>query len=221
MTDKTMDYKGSYDRDTAYWNRYYSEHKAPKEPSLFALAIADMVPPQAGILEIGCGNGRDSIYFSSHGFSVTAVDASQEAINELSETFADADNLRFIADDFVSSKEIYAGKYDNCYCRFALHAINEEQEDQLLKNVFSALNPGGRFFIEVRGIHDEIYGLGEKVGEHEYVYEGHYRRFIVREDLEKKLLSNGFRIEYSAEETGFAPYGDRDPLVIRIIATAG
>ena len=35
------------------------------------------------LVELGCGNGRDSLYFAKHGVHVTGIDASEVAINEL------------------------------------------------------------------------------------------------------------------------------------------
>mgnify|MGYP005803577563 CR=1 len=44
------------------------------------------------------------------------------------------------------------------------------------------------------------------------------RRFIVLEERKAELQEYGFRIEYAQEQTGFAPYGNDDPPVIRIVA---
>ena len=36
------------------------------------------------ILELGCGQGRDTIFFASNGLDVVAIDSSQVAIDALS-----------------------------------------------------------------------------------------------------------------------------------------
>jgi SAM-dependent methyltransferase len=41
-------------------------------PSQFAVFVANEVAP-ARLLEVGCGNGRDSLFFSSAGFDVVAA----------------------------------------------------------------------------------------------------------------------------------------------------
>lgn len=51
-----------------------------------------------------------------------------------------------------------------------------------------------------------------------FFYDNHYRRFIVREELIHAFEHCGFRVEYAKEQTGFAPYGNDDPPVIRIVA---
>ena len=51
-----------------------------------------------------------------------------------------------------------------------------------------------------------------------FFYDNHYRRFLVLDELTEALRQAGFRIEYAREQTGFAPYGNDDPPVIRVVA---
>jgi SAM-dependent methyltransferase len=169
-------------------------------------------------LDLGCGNGRDSIYFGSLGLHVTGVDASDVAIAELCAKYQNEENICFLCADFVCAPIIYARQYDYCYSRFSIHAINDEQENDLIASVHQSLKDNGKFFIEVRSVNDELCGKGEMVGRNSYIYEGHFRRFVVKQELEQKLVNAGFCLEYSEESRGFAPYGETDPPVIRIIA---
>ncbi|MCM1415709.1 MAG: class I SAM-dependent methyltransferase [bacterium] len=212
-----------FDRDTEYWDNYYKENRENMEASLFAQDIFEkyLVEKNGGLLEIGCGNGRDSKFFISKGFDVTAIDASKIAIEKLQHEFAEMNNTSFVCGDFVSEIEKFKERFDFCYSRFSLHAINEEQEKILLKNVFEAIRQGGYFFIETRSVHDELYGMGEKVGEDAYFYNMHYRRFIRKEKLKKELEKQGFLVLELVESRGFAPYGNEDPLIIRCIASKG
>ena len=204
-------------RDTEYWNHFYKSRLDITDASLFAEDIGKILKPSRSILDLGCGNGRDSIYFLKLGLNVTAIDASDVAISRLKNEHCE-ENIEFVCGDFVSSSEIYKRQYDYIYSRFTIHAIDAEQEDVVLRNVYNALNEDGQFFIEVRSIHDDMFGLGKSVGGNAYIYEGHYRRFIEMERLICKMKEIGFSIESSREERGFAPYRDSDPLVIRIIA---
>lgn len=206
-----------FKRDTEYWNAYYSQNPNIKSPSLFAQEVGKKVSKSKTILELGCGNGRDSIYFSKLGLNVTAIDASDGVISRLKRENKE-DNICFICDDFVSSSAIFSGQYDYAYSRFALHAINEEQETEVLHNVYKVLKQGGLFFVEVRSVNDELYGQGKKVGKNAYIFDGHFRRFVELDQLVKKMERVGFVICSAMEERGFAPFGDSDPLIIRIIA---
>ncbi|MBO5032039.1 MAG: adenylyl-sulfate kinase [Lachnospiraceae bacterium] len=210
-------YRLDYDRDAQYWNAYYGTKNAPQEPSLFAQWILSRIKSGKNILDIGCGNGRDSLFFQSKGLNVTAIDASERVIKDLKEK-TKGSNIYFICDDFVCSSAIYAGQYDYCYSRFSLHAINEKQEKEVLENVYKVLKQGGEFFIEVRSVNDELYGKGKKVGTDSYFYDGHFRRFIRKSCLLESLRNVGFTITYENEARGFAPFGESDPPIIRIIA---
>lgn len=207
----------AFNRDTAYWDNYY-RNTVINDASLFAYRVKEDIIKGKHILDIGCGNGRDSIFFINLGMVVTGIDASYVAIKKLKETFGDNTKHCFVCDDFVTSKDVYDKKYDYCYSRFSIHAINDEQEMVLLNNVYNSLNKNGNFFIETRCIRDNIFGLGKKINKNTYIYNDHYRRFIDKDELINRLKKIGFLIDYAEENTGFAPYGDSDPVILRIIA---
>lgn len=201
---------------SAYWNQYYRDHLCPEEPSCFAKYVASLVEPGRTLLELGCGNGRDAVYFASHGLSVRAMDLSETAIEEL--RGRKIPHAEFICGDFVRQEAHRPNSYDYAYSRFTIHSISHQQEQLLLTHVFQGLKDGGKFFIEVRGVHDPLFGKGKLVERNAYFYDAHYRRFIVMDELVNALTDRGFHVEYAEEQTGFAPYGTDDPPVIRIVA---
>lgn len=205
--------------DRAYWNHFYAEGKAKMTPSLFAQDVLFYIKKEAGrrLLDIGCGNGRDSLFFAKNGLKVTGIDSSDSAIRKLNKQRQNSD-IEFICCDYAKTDIFKKRNYDFCYCRFFIHAITERQENILLQRVHKVLNEKGLFFIEVRSVKDELFGRGEPAGRNAFIYDEHYRRFIVREELEKKLSAGGFKIRYSEEKQGFAAFGDLDPYIIRIIA---
>ena len=127
-------------------------------------------------------------------------------------------NAEFVCGDFVNSPLHQPSSYDYAYSRFTLHAVNRNQEQVLLSNLFRGLRPNGRLFIEVRGVNDPLFGKGRQVDRNAFFYDNHYRRFLVLDELVESLEQWGFRVEYAQERTGFAPYGNDDPPVIRIVA---
>lgn len=203
-----------------YWNQYYNSGKAPIEASNFAeYVLKNYLKPSCRLLELGCGNGRDSLYFGANGIQVIGIDSSEQVISQLKNS--SEENVLFVCDDFTKTNVLYQQQFDYCYSRFTLHAISLRQEEYVLRNVWDSLKKGensGFFFIEVRSVNDDIYGKGEKVAEDSYIFDGHFRRFIRREELEERLRGNGFEIVTSEEKKGFAVYKTQDPLVIRIVA---
>lgn len=211
-----------WNRDEIYWNNYYASKatmtESKVEPSLFARSMFQRyMESEKNLIELGCGNGRDSLYFAQNGLNVTGIDASQIAIEELRKKFS-LDNCVFICDDFVSAESIYQIQYDYCYSRFTLHAINEYQETQILKKAYEMLKENGYLFIEARSIHDKKFGVGQAVEKNAFICDGHYRRFIDLTELLSKLKCIGFVIKEYAESDQFAPLKGDNAVCIRVVA---
>lgn len=211
--------KSSPKRDVLYWNNYYNSNVASESETLFAREVIKYIKPGLNLLDVGCGNGRDSLFFiKKGGVNVTGVDLSNAAIEELQRKAVDYPNSAFICDDFSLSNVIYKEQFDYIYSRFSLHAINKFQEKYFLKKTYESLKENGLLFIEARSINDNLCGLGEKVGVNEYIYNDHYRRFIEKEELVHQLIDLGYRIIYSVEGIDMAPFGNENPSVVRVVA---
>ena len=205
-----------YQRDYEYWNDYYRQKLAEDQPSLFARFVMGHLSEGESLIDLGCGNGRDALYFCRGGIGVTAIDQSETGMATIES--AGQDDLVCICADITKTSSYCEGVYDHAYSRFCIHALTEKQQSDFLREVYKALKPGGRFWIEVRGVQDALFGKGEPAGRNAFVYDGHYRRFIVLEELKGELEAAGFEILEAAEMSGFAPYRDEDPVVIRITA---
>lgn len=200
-----------------YWNQYYRNDVCSRQPSPFAQYVATLVEPGRRLVELGCGNGRDAVYLAAQGLQVTALDLSSVTIEHLqAQGIA---NAEFICEDFVNSDIHRPGSYDYAYSRFTIHSINKNQEQLLLQRVYGGLRPGGKLFIEVRSVKDPLFGKGRQLEHNAFFYDNHYRRFIVLDELVAELESCGFLVEYAKDSTGFAPYGNEDPSVIRVVAS--
>ena len=214
LTDKE---NFDFSRDTRYWNAFYEVNKPESMGmSLFAEFALKWLRKGSSIVDVGCGNGRDSLFFARKGMDVVGIDASSTAIDMLNELHHP--NLNFICGDFITDKRIFSKRYDCFYSRFTIHAISAKQQNIFLDNVSESLNDNGMLMIEVRGIHDPKFGKGKYVERNAYLLDGHYRRFIVMEEILQELISKGFKIKYAEENTGFAPYADENPEIIRIVA---
>ncbi len=201
-----------------YWKNYYSSKKAPEQPSLFArFVLKNYLKEDSTLVELGCGNGRDSLFFARHNIKVLAIDQCKEEITKLRKN-NNLSNLSFRCTDFTKLRE--TRHWDNVYSRFTLHSISDKQETNVIKWSYASLKKDGKIFIEVRGKKNELYKLGKAVkGEADaYIYNEHYRRFTGIEDLCLKLKKNGFNILLSEEKTGFAPFNNTNYKFIRIIA---
>tara|TARA_B110001452_G_scaffold150188_1_gene124964 strand:+ start:2521 stop:3162 length:642 start_codon:yes stop_codon:yes gene_type:complete len=204
--------------DKEYWSKYYEtilKSKKNISPSDFAkyLVENDIVKTDSDLVELGCGNGRDSIYFSSYDVNVTAID-------QCSNTTTFLNNLQKInsfADDFTRLSSLRKN-VDVVYSRFTLHSVDAQGEKRTLKWVYDNLKTGGFFCIEVRTINDPIFGLGQDKGENIWFYNNHHRRFVDAKEFKKDLINLDFNLFYFDESNGYAKYEDQDPVLLRVIA---
>jgi hypothetical protein len=93
------------------------------------------------------------------------------------------------------------GAFNIVYSRFLLHTIPSVPMFELIKDTT------GYFVAEARAI-----------GDTPRLYPDHYRYFINPNLLFKRLITEGFNVEYFEHGRGLAKYKNEDPLVIRVIA---
>ena len=206
--------------DKNYWKNIYSKQSEGEQPSLFAKYIAETINIEGkSIIELGCGNGRDAIFFANANAKVTALDQCDNIIDLLNHRYRKVENLSFKCADFTCLDD--NNKYDIVYSRFTFHSISKKQEEEVTSWAFRNLNPNGRLCIEVRGQKNEIYQVGMPVdGEPDaFILNDHYRRFIHFESFCKELNNLGFNLDLAKEQKGFAPYKGTDETYIRIIAS--
>jgi tetratricopeptide (TPR) repeat protein/SAM-dependent methyltransferase len=203
-----------------YWRQFYREHRVDGASS-FATFVAGRLPAGCTLIDVGCGSGRDSLYFAQRGHTVVGVDRSAEAVGRAREACQEArvegarfeqldassrqDIVRFLSQDWLSGEAVV-------YLRFFLHSVEESTEDTLISALVDALPGGFRLCAEFRTTQD---------GSLPKVYGDHYRRYIDEEGLAEKLRGLGFEIEHLEAGRGFSPYEGEDPHLARIIARVG
>lgn len=185
---------------TDHWRAYYRSAQAPLKPSPFAETVAGRLPPAPARL----------------GHDVTAVDPSDAAIEFCRERHADTP-ARFEVGALPQVAPRLVPGFDVAYSRFVLHAMPLEEEIQTLAAAARLLKPGGRLYVECRSINDPMARLGEVISPTERIH-GHYRRFIIAEELKERVRDAGFEVLDMIESNGLAVFGDDDPVVIRLTA---
>jgi adenylylsulfate kinase-like enzyme/ubiquinone/menaquinone biosynthesis C-methylase UbiE len=199
-----------------HWRNFYTHAEAPNTPSSFAREIAKTLDSPAELLEVGCGNGRDASFFASQGLRILALDKSDTAI-ETARAQHNAEGLTFIAGG-IADLPVDSGPFDAIYSRFCLHAMTPAEEDEFLAHSALGLRPGASLFIECRSINDPLARQGEIVSKTERIF-GHYRRFVIPDELRAKLSNLKFQIDSFVESAGLAKLGEDDPVVIRVCAS--
>lgn len=200
----------------AHWSAYYRGASLPLGPSDFARAVCAPPLPGPRLLEVGCGNGRDAVFFAANGLSVTAIDMSEAAIARCAEQHRDSP-AEFLCGTLPQLESRLQPGFDVVYSRFCLHAMTDAEELEMLAASQRLLRPGGALFLECRSINDPLARRGEVISPTERI-DGHYRRFVIPDELQRRLRASGFAVREFGESNGWARLGDDDPVVIRAVA---
>lgn len=193
--------------DHNYWDKFYTANGVVHKPSSFARHVDDKyVEAGKKLLELGCGNGRDAIFFAEKGKKVSALDLSAQTIQEL--TAMKVKNAEFYNQDFSQLSNFV--NFDYVYSRFTMHSIDDESERVVLQQLPNVLRSGGLFLLEARSLKDE--NLSKTFGT------DHFRRYLDYEATIDKIERLNFKVLEKVESQGLSPYKDENPYLMRIIA---
>lgn len=199
----------------AYWEQYYASTGAATRPlpSQFATFVAGELPGRHRVVEFGCGNGRDSLFFSSYGHDVVGTDGAEPAIKgctTLAERLgADARFVHSHIDDTELASRVGSSSDPTVvYARFFLHAITEAEEASFFDHAVNLTEAGDLMAVEYRTVRD----LSQTK-----VTDSHYRRFMDPVAFMNRAAKRGFDVSYAVEGFGFAKYKADDAYVARCI----
>jgi SAM-dependent methyltransferase len=209
-------------RSKVYWANFYSRHEYTSGSTFFeSVSAMDGLPSR--VLDIGCGDGRDSCAFAEAGRTVIGLDSSPVGVSHAAEHAAARgliERVRFeqcdVADRAALTavvRQALAEAADEpvaFYLRFFLHAITEEAQATLMDVLAAGARSGDWFAAEFRTEADAA---------QRHVHEKHYRRFqsglAFREALSGRY---GFTVLHAEEGTGLSPYKGEDPVLCRVVA---
>lgn len=140
-------------KETPYDKRYAGEDFYwGKEPSSMAPRVLEAVKPSARyhprLIDIGCGEGRDIVYFARHGFEVVGLDLSAVGLEKARQYAAEAGvEIETIHAD-ITDYEL-EGLYDVVFSTGTLQFLPIEKRQQCFENYKSHSAPGGANVIGV------------------------------------------------------------------------
>ena len=201
-----------------YWETYYGKNSKFKE-STFAKFVISKIKNKGkykNLIDIGCGNGRDSIFFNKKKLNVLGIDISKSVIKKNS--LYSNSKLRF--KNFDVEKDTMTKKFDLIYSRFFIHAIDENAENNLLKLIKKIKKKGTLIFLEFRNHKDRIFTI-KKLKKHNEIVEfekGHYRRIIDPIKFTEKFIKNlRCKIIYRKSSKNLSIVKKDNPNLTRII----
>ncbi len=181
-----------------------------EEPSLAARhAIALFLPAGVrSVLELGAGQGRDTLFFARQGLTVCAVEytwAGVSAITRMAQRLGQAARVRTIQHDVRERLPFLNGSFDACYSHMLYNmALTTEELRALSGDIRRVLRPAGLNVFTARNTADAHYGHGVCHGEDLYEAGGYIVHFFSRATIEH--VAEGYSIESISEfEEGALP----------------
>ena len=208
-------------KKNSYWNSYYKKIELlnikPSSFSKFCYNRFIKSTKKKDILDIGCGNGRDTIFFFKKGLKVVGIDKSATVIKINKNKFFSKKNLFFYKKDINKFDFKKIGKFDFIYLRFFLHAINLKTQKNLFKHLCNLKKKRGTLImLEFRTDKDPLINKGKKLSKNE-TFTNHYRRFINVKNILKYFKIQSFKIIYILEKKGLSKYKNDNPVLCRLI----
>lgn len=175
-------------RDTAYDNANRVWGEQPEELGLFAcnfLKHTKLLEGNLDILDVGCGDGRNTIYLATNlDCYILGIDSSQNAIDRARESCPKelGKRLEFLCYDF----DKIIDRYNVLFASNIYEKLNLEERVNFRKSIRRCLKTGGLLFLSAISVKDtHLFGKGLPVpGEVNSFREDRLIHFCTREELE-------------------------------------
>ncbi len=200
------------DGQQAHWESTFSRRPDlfGEEPGRAAVEAAALFRPagMTHIVELGAGQGRDTLFFAREGFCVTALDYSPSGLAAIREKAAArnlADAVTALRHDVRQTLPLADGSADACFSHMLFcMALTTTELAFLAAEIRRVLKPAGLCVYTTRHVGDAHCGSGRHVGENMYENDGFIVHFFDRDLV--RTLAAGWKIRDITEfEEGALP----------------
>jgi len=203
----------------------YSGKDWLNKPSLFAEEVIQYFPAHGTVVDLGAGQGQDSVYFADKGYEVISSDRELSIIQQADERartfFEEKDEpmkaMRFQLIDLSKLIPMDDDRISVVYAHLSLHYFDKSTTEQLFSEIYRILKPGGTLAFLVNSTSDPEYGTGEKIEDDVFFVEGKTKRYFNVESA--KAFAHQFETILCDEEG--KTYKDIDKGVHNLIRYVG
>jgi trans-aconitate methyltransferase len=186
------------------WDGYYAwvAGREPRPLLTRALEHYGEVAPHAVAVDIGCGDGVETGALLAAGFAVTAIDATEGAIEALRGLPEAGDRLTPM---LAAMQDADIPSADLVYAGYALPFCPSQAFDDLWSRIRSALRPGGLLACDLFGDRDQWASAPEMT-------------FVTRERVQALTAGLDVRSLHEIEEDGMSYSGAKHWHTFQVVA---
>lgn len=188
------------DTQQEHWQKMFAQRPEMfgAEPSEPARISAEWFTREGKtrLLELGGGQGRDTLFFALNGFQVHALDytaSAAEAIRDKAHQLGLSASVTATQHDIRQPLPLADESFDACYSHMLYcMALTTSELASLSREVWRVLRPGGLHVYTVRHTNDPDYGKGIPRGEDLYESGGFIVHYFSREKVAR--LAHGYEL---------------------------
>jgi len=149
------------------------------------------------ILDVGCGGGRNIVYFLQHGYDVYGIDPNPEAVaavQELSIALTGENKAGNFKASFAETMPFADHTFDLVICSAVLHfAQNPEHFEAMMTKIWQVIKPGGYLFAR----------LASNIGIENLVQPLRHNRYLLPDGSERYLVTEQSLLYYTQKLNGY------------------
>jgi len=204
-----------------HWGEFYksgASKRIPGTPSPFATWVAEQLDTREHILDVGCGTGRDSVFFAGRGHQVTALDASvyarkltrRLATRRAVEVHPEELNLNDLFSVLTSGARFAHGEGSppHIYARFLLDTLEGDTRRNFFRWAQMIQRRGGTTYLEFRTWQGTLRAKA---------FPFHYRTLLSARRVIAEIEAYGGSVVHREQGTGLAPFEKENPRICRLV----
>ena len=130
--------------DKVYWEKHLKEDDLENIEELWVKKYENIIinNDYKKVLDLGCGIGQYTNYFTEKGHDVVATDISKKALDYLSNKNP---KVKTVLQDMTDKLKFNDNEFDIVFANLSIHFFNEEDTRKLLNEIHRILKPNGLF----------------------------------------------------------------------------
>ena len=136
------------------WENYYQKIQG-RQPRQLLLDVLEKFPTGESLyaIDLGCGDGTETVALLSHGWHVLAVDGTEVGIKRLMDKVS-AEGQSHLQTRVAKFEEVTLPSTDLIHASYSIPFCHPDEFSGLWAKITNALKPGGRFAGQFFGIND-------------------------------------------------------------------